>query len=106
MAELQRQWRCKRVALCRKRRDASGVQRRWSLMTEMAAETIATHTTYALPVWHVPKDECGGGSAWAAGFIHALHVSAVVSPAEVLRRADLLSALCQERSRNGHVTFM
>ncbi|KAL1496135.1 hypothetical protein AB1Y20_014756 [Prymnesium parvum] len=99
MAELQRGWRCKRVALCRKRRDEAGVQRRWSLFTsaqEGEDAALSFHSTHDIPLWHLPKDECGGGSAWAAGFIHALHVKPAGSPVEALRRADLLAALCQE----------
>ena len=50
-----------------------------------------------LPVWHKPKDECGGGSAWAAGFIHAFNFSSTpLVGSNQLRRADLLAALCQE----------
>lgn len=40
-----------RIAIC----DASGV-----------------HTTVQTPIFHRPKDECGGGSAWAAGLIDSL----------------------------------
>jgi 2-dehydro-3-deoxygluconokinase len=46
MAALHRLWRCKRVALCRKVRDASGKQRRWSLLS--AAKTDASGTTHFL----------------------------------------------------------
>ena len=59
-----------------------------------APAAIARHSTHALPVWHKPVDDLGGGSAWAAGIISALHFRPVASPLEALRRADLLSALC------------
>lgn len=108
MGALQLMWGCSRVSLCRKVRSSEGVQRRWSLLTMLDGRGGHTaHSTAALPVWHVPKDECGGGSAWAAGFIHAMHVdparggsAEAVGVADAtrraLRRADLLSALCQE----------
>ena len=56
------------------------------------------YSTQEIPVWHVPKDDLGGGSAWAAGMMHALHFQPVAADAHLaaLRRADLLSALCQE----------
>ena len=96
MATLQKRWKCRRVALCRKTRDAAGLQRRWSLMTVLDGATIEEVSTHELPVWHVPIDDLGGGSAWAAGMIHALHFAPLEAPREVLRRADLLSALCQQ----------
>lgn len=97
MESLRALWRCKRVCVCRKVRDAAGVQKRWSLKVEAGAEPESTAAT---PVYHVPKDECGGGSAWAAGLIRALHFDreggSASSRGRLLRRADLLSALCQE----------
>ena len=75
MEALHRGWKCRRVALCRKTRDPSGVQRRWSLLTSFEDGEIGTASTHDVPVFHVPKDECGGGSAWAAGIIHSLHVT-------------------------------
>ena len=56
------------------------------------------------PVWHIPKEETGGGSAWASGFIYGLLDSSTERYADprstdlrhVLRSADVLSALCQE----------
>eukprot|EP00933_Yihiella_yeosuensis_P037690 TRINITY_DN31680_c0_g1_i1.p1 TRINITY_DN31680_c0_g1~~TRINITY_DN31680_c0_g1_i1.p1 ORF type:complete len:612 (-),score=93.05 TRINITY_DN31680_c0_g1_i1:78-1709(-) len=98
MRALQSLWHCKRIALCRKTRDSAGVQRRWSLLTCLEPSgTISFHSTGSIPVWHVPKDECGGGSAWAAGLIHALCICpASEEVKDALRRADLLSALCQE----------
>lgn len=97
MRQLQEKWKCKRIVVCRKTRDSGGLQCRWSLLTEMKHDSnvIVECSTRALPVLHIPKDECGGGSAWAAGLIHALHV-APISTLSALRRADLLSALCQE----------
>ena len=89
MAQLQARWGCKRVSLCRKVRDASGLQRRWSLMTTLPEG--GTFSTHSLPIRHTPKDDLGGGSAWAAGMIHALHVSPVASPMEAMRRADLVT---------------
>lgn len=107
MAKLRAQWHVPRLAVCFKRRDQQGVQRRWSAI----ATASGVHTTARLPVLHKPKDECGGGSAWAAGLLDALwgqsvntekaegdgtavvYNSAVVHAA---RRADLLAALCQE----------
>ena len=93
MKSLRAHIRAKSLALCRKTRDAAGVQRRWSLFVTEKAK----FSTYDTPVWHRPKDECGGGSAWAAGFIHAFHFSSTpLVGTNQLRRADLLAALCQE----------
>jgi 2-keto-3-deoxy-6-phosphogluconate aldolase/sugar/nucleoside kinase (ribokinase family) len=96
----------KRVTLCRKTRRPDGVQRRWSLMVDASGATFSTHD---LPIWHAPRDECGGGSAWAAGMIHALHIGwgdeqastgdghgLGLAPELAMRRADLLAAMCQE----------
>ena len=33
------------------------------------ADEQGVHTTDDIPVYHKPKDECGGGSAWAAGLL-------------------------------------
>ncbi|CAK9112462.1 unnamed protein product [Durusdinium trenchii] len=93
MSRLIRQLKCKRLAMCVKNRDDStGLQTRWSLLTELDGDSVREHRS--IPISHVPKDECGGGSAWAAGLIHALHVDSLTIP-EALRRADLLSALSQ-----------
>jgi hypothetical protein len=56
------------------------------------------HTTTSTPVWHSPKDELGGGSAWSAGLIHyALHnrsnMKTEANGAAALRSADMLAAL-------------
>ena len=102
LADLQAEWGCRRVALCRKVRDAAGVQRRWSVMT-IAGESKG-HSTHGLPVWHVPKEELGGGSAWAAGMIHALHMEPLATPLKVMRRADLLAALCQQSAGDFSMT--
>ncbi|CAJ1380582.1 unnamed protein product [Effrenium voratum] len=95
MGELQRMLKCKRIAMCRKRRE-EGVQCRWSLLSELSdtCSTCSTFSTSALPVYHVPQDECGGGSAWAAGMIQALREN--LPPMAALRRGDLLAALCQD----------
>ena len=107
MATLQKRWGARRVSLCRKIRDsATGVQRRWSVMTmrgegegegESGIGGVGTYSTRDVPVRHVPMDDLGGGSAWAAGMIHALHMepTSSASPLAAMRRADLLAALCQ-----------
>ena len=41
------------------------MQRRWSAV----ADAAGVHTTLNIPVYHKPRDECGGGSAWATGII-------------------------------------
>eukprot|EP00055_Hartaetosiga_balthica_P006968 m.23224 g.23224 ORF g.23224 m.23224 type:complete len:621 (+) comp5530_c0_seq5:27-1889(+) len=100
----------KRVAVCFKNRNDAGVQKRWSVIVDEAG----CHSTELFPVFHKPKDECGGGSAWAAGLLHwiaenklstlstesglgtpklQITSSPLVSAA---RRADILAALCQE----------
>lgn len=33
------------------------------------ADDSGVHTTLKTPVYHRPKDECGGGSAWACGIL-------------------------------------
>lgn len=96
MISLQQLWKCKRLALCRKESDSCDVQQRWSIVTEMSGSGVPMPTsTKDTPVWHSPKDPCGGGSAWAAGLLNALHCEALPLP-KAMRRADLLSALCQE----------
>jgi hypothetical protein len=69
------------------------------------------HTTYNTPVYHKPKDECGGGSAWAAGIIDRVYQAGWANAVptgdgttdifdgemvQAIRRADLLAAMCQE----------
>ena len=51
-------------------------------MTQLAQPGAppVSHSTAALPTWHVPKDDLGGGSAWAAGMIHALHYQPAPTP--------------------------
>lgn len=102
------------IACCFKHRDT--VQRRWSV----AVDAKGTHSTYQTSVYHLPKDECGGGSAWSSAVIDALNsgaVKLVSTPnglaaefvgvsnlggpsidclASVCRRGDVLAALCQE----------
>ena len=80
-----------KLACCFKTRDAAtGLQKRWSVL----ASATGLATTVDCPVLHTPKDECGGGSAWAAGYVDARLDG--LADAEALRRADLLAALCQE----------
>ena len=35
------------------------------------ATSSGVHSSERTPVFHVPRDECGGGSAWAAGILDA-----------------------------------
>lgn len=118
MQLLRTEWSLKRLAVCFKSRDESGLQRRWSAI----ADASGIHTTVNNPVYHRPRDECGGGSAWAAGFIDHIAQdvyrddgsSAVVdnsvdvhesSLARTLRHADLSAAMCQETiGDHSHVT--
>jgi len=98
MRTLRAMCKCKRLVVCRKTRDASGLQRRWSLLVEEACAAggvVSELSTNSTPVLHRPKDECGGGSAWMAGFLHGIYFSKV-DTLSALRRADLLSALAQE----------
>ena len=55
------------IACCFKTRDSNGVQTRWSTIVD----SNGIHTTKDIPTIHLPKDECGGGSAWAAGCLDA-----------------------------------
>ena len=87
MARLRDFMGCRRLALCRKTRHG-GVQSRWSLWVD-ASGAVASE-----PLRHVVRDECGGGSAWAAGVIAALREQK--APREAMKRGDLLAALCQE----------
>ena len=79
------------IACCFKTRDSNGMQTRWSTIVD----SNGTHTTKDIPTIHLPKDECGGGSAWAAGCIDA-YLNNVQDNRLVARRGDLLAALCQE----------
>ena len=87
LSRLQAKTKFKRVALCRKIRYSTGVQRRWSLLVDAHTQNKSK------PIYHIPKDECGGGSAWAAGMIYSLLEQLPITDA--LRRADLVAALCQ-----------
>eukprot|EP00811_Abedinium_folium_P017614 NODE_2653_length_2172_cov_4.606357.p1 GENE.NODE_2653_length_2172_cov_4.606357~~NODE_2653_length_2172_cov_4.606357.p1 ORF type:complete len:628 (-),score=208.31 NODE_2653_length_2172_cov_4.606357:209-2092(-) len=91
------------VACCCKRRSEDGVQRRWSVIIDAGG----TYTTRLVPTTHTPKDECGGGSAWAAGVIDRLAGEAKSwergstttfgsTALAATRRGDLLAALAQE----------
>ena len=79
MALLHGRWGCRRVALCRKVRDARGVQRRWSIMTVAdaeaggAADGVAFYSTYELPVWHAPREDIGVRRVPSAAHAHGLH---------------------------------
>jgi sugar/nucleoside kinase (ribokinase family) len=102
----QKKWNGPGVVCCFKRKldvdsNWGGAQRRWSMLVNSAG----VHTTYGMPVWHSPKDELGGGSAWAAGLIHqilahqpdfSLRSGSSVDVCLGLRSADLLAAMCQE----------
>lgn len=97
------------LACCLKTRTGDK-QSRWSVIVD----ADGVHTTEQTPTVHTPKDECGGGSAWAAGVIdtlsHKIRAAGkkkperrdhhVVLGAEVARvasrRGDLLAALAQE----------
>ena len=95
------------LCVCFKTRDQKGLQTRWSA----AIDGCDTYTSKSSPVLHIPKDECGGGSAWSAGLIDKLTENQVrwwqkdknkawcvdrTSLQSALRRADLSAALCQE----------
>jgi len=97
MDALQAKIKCRRVALCRKKRDNTGLQCRWSLMVEKSdGNGQSSKVKSYAPVHHRPRDDLGGGSAWAAGMIHALLAEPRLPTAAALRRADLLAALSQE----------
>ncbi|EGD74162.1 hypothetical protein PTSG_12407 [Salpingoeca rosetta] len=85
----------RRLAVCFKTRDETGLQKRWSVI----ASDAGVHNTLVTPVYHRPKDECGGGSAWAAGMLdwfslHGHDNSPSLTAAA--RHADILAAMCQE----------
>jgi Entner-Doudoroff aldolase len=83
------------LGCCFKERQGN-VQTRWSVLSRGTGKTSSTLGT---PVFHSPKDECGGGSAWAAGCIDCVTRFPKRSTDDlefVARRADLLAALCQE----------
>jgi Entner-Doudoroff aldolase len=86
------------IACCFKTRDGSftNLQTRWSVIVD----GNGAHSTRQTPTVHVPKDECGGGSAWAAGcidaYLEAAQQGVAVNGAMVARRGDLMAALCQE----------
>lgn len=93
------------LACCLKERDSAGSQRRWSVMVD-GSGLVSTENE---PTLHKPRDECGGGSAWAAGVIdfmsqHTLPAknggTIVLGRSQgrqaALRRGDVLAALSQE----------
>eukprot|EP01114_Cavostelium_apophysatum_P004421 TRINITY_DN1464_c1_g1_i4.p1 TRINITY_DN1464_c1_g1~~TRINITY_DN1464_c1_g1_i4.p1 ORF type:complete len:542 (+),score=130.41 TRINITY_DN1464_c1_g1_i4:279-1904(+) len=82
-----------RIACCFKSRDANGVQKRWSVV----CDAQGVHSTFNTPVYHKPKDECGGGSSWFAGYLDAFFEKGLDVPSLFAqRRADLMAALSQE----------
>lgn len=105
------------IACCLKERDGQNKQKRWSILID----GDGFHSTESMPTIHMPKDECGGGSAWAAGLIDALgqdlkacakrqpgrNGSSVTwgkdAVAKALRNGDILAALAQE-SAGDHST--
>ena len=80
------------LGCCFKKRDANGVQTRWSAV----ATLDGIHTTQAIPTLHVPKEECGGGDAWSVGCIDGLIRFPTASWKDILRRGDVSAAFCQE----------
>jgi len=96
LSDLQKKFDGPALALCSKSRSQDNVQDRFSVIFD--GKTLTS--SEASPVVHQPRDELGGGSAWAAGFIdasmEALEKKETVNEATRLRRADLLAALCQE----------
>lgn len=103
MQFFHKKWSGPSVVLCFKRKlDAEsnwgGGQRRWSVLVNDSG----VHSTNHAPVWHSPKDELGGGSAWAAGLIQqtlgsnmSLKTGDNTTIVAGLRSADLLAAMCQ-----------
>jgi len=80
------------LGTCFKTRNEHGIQTRWSAV----ATASGIHTTIDIPTLHVPKDECGGGSAFSVGCIDELIRFPQSDWRDVLRRGDLSAALCQE----------
>lgn len=76
------------LSCCFKKRDEKGVQTRWSILCQNEKIIISDG------VIHYPNDECGGGSAWAAGIISSCLDGNNID--HNLFRADLLAALSQE----------
>eukprot|EP00912_Choanoflagellata_sp_UC4_P002405 UC4_evm3s1514 len=94
IAEFRKKWCIRRLSVCFKSRDKFGLQKRWSVMST----ENGIYSTIDTPIFHVPRDECGGGSAWAAGIMHYFHTFGLedVEISKALRHGDLLAALCQE----------
>lgn len=102
LVDLRARLGVKWLACCFKTRDSNGVQTRWS--TVASAEGL--HTTSNTPIMHKPKEDVGGGSAWAAGLAHFVMHEGAANVELALRRADLLSSLCQESiGDHSHVTL-
>jgi Entner-Doudoroff aldolase len=95
-----------KLAYCDKHREVKivdGKQQEVQIRFSVLALNGALKSTEEIPVCHIPKDECGGGSAWAAGYIASMMEikskggdEGSIDWISVLRRADLLAALCQE----------
>lgn len=98
MRWFHKRWAGPAVACCFKRRGVNNVQRRWACIVNDKGEFSSCQS----PVWHAPKEETGGGSAWAAGMLYGLlDGDNYVDPRSAdltgaVRSGDLLSALCQE----------
>ena len=76
----------------------------------MVSQNGTLVTTKDVPIYHSPKDECGGGSAWSAGMLDylCLHEGAAtgIDCRKLLRRGDLLAALCQESKGDQSTTVL
>ena len=68
MRFFHKKWGGPAVAVCFKRRGGDNVQRRWAAIVNDSGLVSSQDE----PVWHVPKEETGGGSAWASGFLYGL----------------------------------
>ena len=101
MRFFHRRWCGPAVSCCFKVRRKDNVQRRWSVVINGAGEA----STRDSPVWHIPKEETGGGSAWASGFLFGLLAAGSgvsyadarsVDLSSAIRSGDVLSSMCQE----------
>lgn len=110
MRWFHQKWSGPAVSCCFKVRREDNVQRRWSVLVNDAGE----YSTRDAPVWHVPKEETGGGSAWAAGFLFGLLQAGgglsyadarSVDLSSAIRSGDVLSSMCQE-SVGDHSTVL
>lgn len=92
LEKLRKRIKIKWLVICLKKRDATNLQTRWSAVST----SNGIFTTNTTPVLHRPKEDVGGGSAWFTGLCHYIMYEGEENPKLALRRADLLSALCQE----------